>query len=70
MIVAKKEVFISAGSYATPQLLMLSGIGDPEELNRFGIHAIVDLPSVGRNFTDHPRINLSWEMGITDVIDP
>ncbi|KAJ3525623.1 hypothetical protein NMY22_g10497 [Coprinellus aureogranulatus] len=69
-VTASKEVIISAGSYGTPQLLLLSGVGDSEELDNLGIHPVVHLPSVGKNFTDHPRITMSWQMGIPGVIDP
>jgi choline dehydrogenase len=46
---ARKEVIVSAGSVNTPQLLMLSGIGDRRELSAAGIKTIVHLPSVGKN---------------------
>lgn len=49
---AKKEVVISAGSVNTPQLLMLSGIGPRNHLERFGIPTVADLP-VGQNLQDH-----------------
>lgn len=49
---AKKEVVISAGSVNTPQLLMLSGIGPRNHLDRFGIPTVADLP-VGQNLQDH-----------------
>ncbi|KAF8259325.1 alcohol oxidase [Lactarius quietus] len=50
---ATKEVILAAGAVNTPQLLMLSGIGDEEELSRFNIQTIVNLPDVGKNFQDH-----------------
>lgn len=50
---ATKEVIISAGSINTPQLLILSGIGPKQELDRLKIPAVMDL-SVGRNLHDHP----------------
>ncbi|XP_011315137.1 glucose dehydrogenase [FAD, quinone] [Fopius arisanus] len=49
---ASKEVIISAGSVATPQVLMLSGIGPKEHLEEFGIPCVADLP-VGKNLQDH-----------------
>jgi choline dehydrogenase-like flavoprotein len=50
---ATKEVILAAGAVNTPQLLMLSGIGDREQLSRFNIHTIVNLPDVGQNLQDH-----------------
>ncbi|KAG6872434.1 hypothetical protein C0995_009768 [Termitomyces sp. Mi166 len=46
---ATREVILSAGSYQSPQLLELSGIGDPAVLENFGIPVVVDLPGVGNN---------------------
>ncbi|XP_014290348.1 glucose dehydrogenase [FAD, quinone] isoform X1 [Halyomorpha halys] len=51
-VTAKKEVIISAGSINSAQLLMLSGVGPANELNRFGIPVIKNL-SVGYNLQDH-----------------
>ncbi len=50
---AKKEVILSAGSFASPQLLMLSGIGDMDELNKHRIPTLHHLPGVGKNLQDH-----------------
>ncbi|KAF3426366.1 hypothetical protein E2986_05993 [Frieseomelitta varia] len=52
---ASKEVILSAGSIASPQILMLSGIGPKEHLTEMGIRTVVDLP-VGENLQDH----VSW----------
>ncbi|KAJ5545098.1 CAZyme family AA3 [Penicillium sp. DV-2018c] len=49
---AAREVILSAGSFNTPQLLKLSGIGPKEELAKFNITTLVDLPGVGRNLQD------------------
>ncbi|KAG6878076.1 hypothetical protein C0993_012638 [Termitomyces sp. T159_Od127] len=49
---ATKEVILCCGSYKTPQILELSGIGDPEVLNKFGIKIVINLPGVGNNLRD------------------
>jgi 4-pyridoxate dehydrogenase len=49
---ASREVIMAAGTFNTPQLLMLSGIGPAEHLRSFGIDVAADLP-VGRNLQDH-----------------
>lgn len=48
----KGEVILSAGTVRTPQLLELSGIGDPKVLNPLGIEVMVNLPGVGANYED------------------
>jgi choline dehydrogenase len=53
---AGREVVLSGGSYNTPQLLMLSGIGPADELKALGIAPLLDLPGVGRNLAEHPNI--------------
>lgn len=55
------EVILSAGSYVSPQLLMLSGIGDREHLQRHGIDVLHHLPGVGRNLQDHLDITLEYQ---------
>lgn len=52
-ITAKREVILSGGAINTPQLLMLSGIGDGDVLQRLGIPVVQDLPSVGFGLRDH-----------------
>lgn len=47
------EVVLSAGAVKSPQLLMLSGVGPPDELQRVGVRVLHELPLVGREFTDH-----------------
>lgn len=49
----RKEVILSAGAIHSPQLLMLSGIGAPDELRLHGIDCKVSLPGVGQNLQDH-----------------
>ena len=50
---AEREVILAGGVINSPQLLMLSGIGDPARLAEHGIGVTVDLPGVGANFQDH-----------------
>ncbi|KAH9044875.1 aryl-alcohol-oxidase from pleurotus Eryingii [Lactarius hengduanensis] len=50
---ATNEVILSAGAVNTPQLLMLSGIGDNAQLSKFNIKTIVNSPMVGQNLQDH-----------------
>ncbi|CAH0696828.1 unnamed protein product [Spodoptera exigua] len=53
IVKASKEVILSAGAIQSPQLLMLSGVGDADHLKDVGIHPIVNLVGVGRNLQDH-----------------
>ncbi|MDF6046320.1 GMC family oxidoreductase N-terminal domain-containing protein [Streptomyces sp. JH14] len=50
---ARREVVLSAGAIGSPQLLLRSGIGDPDQLNRAGIDVRVASPDVGRHLQDH-----------------
>lgn len=52
-VTANREVILSAGAYHSPQLLMLSGIGDPAVLSEHGIACQHALPGVGKNLQDH-----------------
>ena len=53
IIWARREVILSAGALNSPQILILSGVGNGADLNRLGIPVLVDLPGVGRNLQDH-----------------
>ncbi len=59
-ITAKCEVLLCAGALASPQLLMLSGIGDPDLMTPYGITNRHLLPGVGRNLHTHPTIRISY----------
>ena len=59
-ITAGKEVILSGGAINTPQLLMLSGIGDARHLADHGIACLVDSPDVGRNLQDHLEIYIQY----------
>ena len=66
---ARKEVIVSTGVFNTPQLLMLSGIGDPAELTSLGIPTRVNLPSVGKNMTDHVLLGNPWQVNNNDTFN-
>ncbi|KAI9334659.1 hypothetical protein DFJ73DRAFT_764063 [Zopfochytrium polystomum] len=61
-IYANREVVLSAGSYNTPQLLMLSGIGPKSQLSALNITTKIDLPGVGKNLQDRYEVSVNYEM--------
>nr|NVI72502.1 putative glucose dehydrogenase [Cucujiformia] len=63
VILARKEVILSAGSINSPQILMLSGIGPKSQLDKFNIPTLKDLP-VGENLQDHVAMG-----GLTFLVD-
>jgi choline dehydrogenase len=56
-----REVILCAGAFASPQLLLLSGIGPRDALARASVATVHDLPAVGRNLQDHPDWALQVE---------
>ncbi|TDL31131.1 choline dehydrogenase [Jeotgalibacillus sp. S-D1] len=54
--VKAKEIILSGGAINTPQLLQLSGVGDPEHLRSVGVEPKVNLPGVGENLQDHLEV--------------
>lgn len=59
---ASREVIVAGGSYNSPQLLKLSGIGPAAELKSFKIPVIKDLPGVGANLQDHYEVAVQGKM--------
>ncbi|CAB3238749.1 unnamed protein product [Arctia plantaginis] len=53
---ARKEVVLSAGAISSPQLLMISGVGPKEHLEKMSIDVLFNSPNVGRNLQDHPMV--------------
>jgi 4-pyridoxate dehydrogenase len=58
---ASREVLLAGGAINSPQLLMLSGIGDADELKAHGIASVAHLPGVGANFQDHLGVEIFHE---------
>jgi choline dehydrogenase len=56
---ARREVIVCAGTIASPQLLMLSGVGDAKALRTLGIDVVADVPAVGRNLQEHVRVQVA-----------
>lgn len=56
---ARRDVILSGGAINTPQLLQISGIGNPEDLGTIGVAVKHALPGVGRNFRDHYAVRVS-----------
>ncbi|GCB44136.1 mycofactocin system GMC family oxidoreductase MftG [Streptomyces sp. NL15-2K] len=54
------SVVLSAGAFASAQLLLVSGVGPGADLERLGIPVLRDAPVVGRRFSDHPQLVLEW----------
>jgi choline dehydrogenase-like flavoprotein len=59
---ARREVIVSGGAINSPQLLMLSGVGEADALRRLDLPVVADLPGVGRNLQDHPFVTMMWEV--------
>jgi choline dehydrogenase len=57
---ADAEVILAGGTVNSPQILMLSGVGPADELRRFGIDVVQDLPGVGENLQDHPMVSVGY----------
>jgi choline dehydrogenase len=66
---ANGEIVLSAGAIGSPQLLELSGIGDPKVLSRTGIETRVEAPSVGGNLQDHLQIRTIFKVSNTVTLN-
>ncbi len=59
---ARREVVLACGAVNSPQLLMLSGIGDREQLGKYGIDVVADAPEVGQNLIDHLAVPMGFDV--------
>ena len=57
---ADAEVILSGGTINSPQILLLSGIGPPDELGKVGVRTTHDLPGVGKNLQDHVMVSTGY----------
>ncbi|MBF9234520.1 GMC family oxidoreductase [Microvirga alba] len=65
---ARSEVILSAGALQSPQILMLSGLGDENELRQFGIRTVAHLPAIGKNLQDHPDFIFGYKSRSLDLL--
>ena len=66
---ARREVLLSAGAIGSPQLLELSGIGDPRRLGGLGIPVLAPLPAVGRGLQDHVCVSYFYRSRVPTLND-
>jgi choline dehydrogenase len=66
---ATREVVLAAGAIGSPQLLLLSGIGEAGELRRMGVEPLLDIPAVGQNLQDHPFNTVVCEVAEGSLVD-
>jgi choline dehydrogenase len=59
---AKREVILCGGSYNSPQLLLLSGVGPAEQIAEHGITPVHDLPGVGKNLSEHVVFHVQFAL--------
>src|SRR5215813_11091669 len=69
-VVEAKEIILTAGAIASPQLLMLSGVGPAEHLRSLGIPLVHALPGVGQNLRDHPNVRVPVKVKDGFPLDP
>ena len=62
---ADAEVLLCSGAAQSPQVLQLSGVGDPDALRAAGVPVVHALPGVGKNLQDHLDVSLSWDTPTT-----
>ena len=67
---ARGDIVVAAGAIQSPQILELSGIGDPARLQGLGVPVVADLPGVGENLSDHYHVRINYRArGVVTVND-
>jgi len=67
-VVAAREVILCGGTFNSPQLLLLSGVGPVDELQSHGVDQVHELPGVGKNLQDHIDFILAYKSKSADMI--
>ncbi len=68
LVTCEREIILCAGAFNSPHLLMLSGVGDPDEIRRHGIPLKAEARQVGRNLENHPGVNLQYATSYEDSL--
>ncbi len=66
-IKARAEVILSAGAIGSPQILMLSGIGDPDDITPHGIEMVAEVKGVGKNLQDHLQARPVYKTDLSTI---
>ena len=69
VIKAKREVILSAGAIGSPQILELSGVGNPTYIEKAGIKLVKDIPGVGENLQDHLQVRIQYKVSNTITLN-
>jgi choline dehydrogenase len=67
-VTCEREVILCAGAFNSPHLLMLSGVGNADDLRSHGIDLKAHAPEVGRNLENHPGVNLQYATNYEDSL--
>ncbi|MGM0785899.1 MAG: GMC family oxidoreductase [Pseudomonadota bacterium] len=68
-VAAAREVVLCAGAVQNPQILELSGIGNPDVLSKVGIEPRIELAGVGENYIDHYATRMNWRVRNTVTLN-
>ena len=69
IIRCKREIILTAGAIGSPKLLMMSGIGDKDSLEKLNINVVYNNSEVGKNLNDHPTISILKTTQQKDTLD-